>query len=248
MNVLLRAAQIIYNVYAALLFLTGLIIVFLLVLPVAGLGALRGGSLIYRICKVWADAWFALVGIRHRNLGALPKKGETFVFVANHSSWLDAALVPKIFRQPLRPLAKADTAKVPLFGFIYRRAAVMVDRINADARRRSVGRLKAVLRTGVSILVFPEGTFNESDELLGPFYDGAFRIAIETETSIKPVLILDANARMPYGKNFPLSPGSSRAIFLEAISVEGLDANDVAALRDDTRARMMTALHGWRDA
>lgn len=238
-------ARLLYNLYTSLLFLAGLIIVFSLALPAAALGALRGGNIIYRICMVWADAWFALVGIRHRNLGSLPRAGETYVFVANHCSWLDAALVPKVFRTPLRPLAKADTAKVPLFGFIYRRAAVTVDRSSPEARRRSVNRLKAVLRKGVSILVFPEGTFNEGHELLGPFYDGAFRIAIETGTALKPVLLLDAQARMPYGKNFPLNPGRSRAVFLEAIPVEGLSTGDVPVLHEKTRERMMAALREW---
>jgi 1-acyl-sn-glycerol-3-phosphate acyltransferase len=245
MKLISGAARLGYNLYASVLFLAGLIIVFIVALPAAALGALRGGNIIYRICTVWADAWFALVGIRHRNLGHLPEEGGTYVFVSNHSSWLDAALVPKVFRRPLRPLAKADTARVPLFGFIYRRAAVVVDRSSPEARRRSVARLKAVLRKGVSILVFPEGTFNETPEPLGPFYDGAFRIAIETETPIKPVLLLDARGRMPYGKYFPLNPGRSRAVFLEAIPVEGLSADDVPMLREKVRERMLAALHEW---
>lgn len=247
MKALLRVAQVLYNAYAALLFLLGLVLVFLLALPVSFLGNIRGGNLIYRMSMIWADAWFALVGIRHRNLGKLPQGHNTFVYVANHSSWLDAAVVPKTFRQPIRPLAKSDTAKVPLFGFIYSRAAVMVDRSNPEARRRSVARLKALLRMGISILVFPEGTFNEGSEPLASFYDGAFRIAVETGTPLKPVLLLDAKSRMPLGRYFALNPGMNRSVFLEEIEVSGLGPEDISALRDRTRQRMLEALNDWHD-
>lgn len=242
MKRLLRFAQIIYNIYAALLFLAGLIMVFLLALPTALAGTICGGNFIYRCCIVWADCWYFLVAIRHQNIGALPQAGDTFVYVANHRSWMDATIVPKAFREPLRALAKAETARIPVFGFIYRRAAVMVDRSSPEARRRSVARLKAALRKGLSILVFPEGTFNESKEPLAEFYDGAFRIAIETEMPIKPVLFLDAHERMPYGRYFSLNPGPCRVLFLEAIPVAGLKIEDLNVLREQVRSRMLAAL------
>ncbi|MBS1629200.1 MAG: 1-acyl-sn-glycerol-3-phosphate acyltransferase [Bacteroidetes bacterium] len=247
MKTLFRIAQVAYNVYAALLFLAGLLVVFLLALPASLMGRIQGGTIIYRLSMAWADVWFVLVGIRHYNLGSLPKKDETFVFVANHSSWLDAATVPKTFRYPIRPLAKADTAKLPMFGFIYSRAAVLVDRSNPEARLRSVARLKAVLRKNISILVFPEGTFNESPELLTHFYDGAFRIAIETGTALKPVLLLDSKFRMPLGKYFSLNPGRSRAFFLHEIPIDGLSLDDVPSLRTQTQQYMLDALRAWQN-
>ena len=242
MNGISRAISLLYFGYAALLFLVGLLVVFIISLPLAMLGALRGGNLIFRVLRVWADLWFFLVGIRHQSMGALPDEHQPYVFVANHISWLDAALVPKIFHRPIRPLGKSDMGKLPVFGFIYRRAVVMVDRSSPEARRRSVGRLKAVLRRGVSVLVFPEGTFNETGEALAPFFDGAFRIAIETGTPIKPVLLPDTYARMPYDQSFLLTPGKSRAIFLGTISVAGRSIDDVAALREEVRSLMAAEL------
>ena len=80
-------------------------------------------------------------------------------------------------------------SKVPVFGFIYRNAIVTVDRSSTGNRAKSVRILKSIIKKGISVLVFPEGTFNMTNQPLKEFYDGAFRVAIETQTPVKPVLI-----------------------------------------------------------
>jgi 1-acyl-sn-glycerol-3-phosphate acyltransferase len=243
MRLLLRALQLIYFAFAALLFLSLMIPVALFAVLASFAGALRGGNLIYIACKLWADIWFFLVGIFHRNTcvdSDVPP--GPYIYIANHISWLDAALIPKIFRKPIRPLGKAEVGRIPVFGYIYKKAVVSVDRSSPESRKQSIDRLKSILRKGVSVLVFPEGTFNETHEPMAPFYDGAFRIAIETGTPIRPVLILDSYARMPYDKTFSLNPGRSRAVFLEDIHVDGLGTADVAMLRELARSRMAAAL------
>src|SRR6185503_2570225 len=77
-------------------------------------------------------------------------------------------------------------------GFIYKYAVVRVDRGDAVDRAKSVRNMKSVLKKGISIIVFPEGTFNMTPNPLKDFYDGAFRVAIETQMPIKPILFLDA--------------------------------------------------------
>jgi 1-acyl-sn-glycerol-3-phosphate acyltransferase len=107
----------------------------------------------------------------------------------------------------------------------------MVDRRDAEKRARSVRVLKSVLRRGISIFIFPEGTFNLTRKPLKEFFDGAFRIAIETQTPIKPMLFLDAYNRMNYHSIFSLNPGRSRTIFLETIEVKGYTMTDVQKLK-----------------
>jgi 1-acyl-sn-glycerol-3-phosphate acyltransferase len=122
--------------------------------------------------------------------------------------------------------------KIPVFGFIYRKAIVTVDRSSAGNRTKSVQILKSILRKGISVLVFPEGTFNVTHQPLKEFYDGAFRVAIESNTPVKPVLFLDGYNRMPYERLFSLNPGISRSVFLEEITTDGLTVNDVPVLRE----------------
>lgn len=233
MNWLKKPLLLLYNLYAAITFIALMIPVFIFAVPVSFMGNIKGGNLIYKACRTWADVWFALIFIRHKNIYEQPpRKGESYIFVANHISYLDAAIIVKTFRKPLRPLGKVEMAKVPIFGFIYRKAIVTVDRSSAGNRTKSVQILKSILRKGISVLVFPEGTFNETHQPLKDFYDGAFRVAIETGTPIKPVLFLNAYDRMPYESALSLNPGINQCIFLEEISVDGLTLEDVATLRE----------------
>ena len=238
-NLLLKALRWLYNIYAMLLFVLLMLIIFPFVIIASFFGPLRGGSAIYRICMFWGDVWFPLVGIIHKNIYEAPhNKKSAYIFVTNHISFLDAAVIVKTYRQPIRALGKKETAGIPVFGYIYKNAIVTVDRDNAADRSRSVNELKAILRKGISILIFPEGTFNETGNALKSFFDGAFRIAIETQTPIKPVLFLDVYNRMPYGKLFSLTPGKSRAVFMKEIAVEGLTIKDIETLKQKVYTQM----------
>src|SRR5690606_24017645 len=101
-------------------------------------------------------------------------------------------------------------------------AIVTVDRSSIQNRAESIRILKSILSKGISVVVFPEGTFNMTNKPLKEFYDGAFRLAIETQTPIKPVLFLDTYSRMHYNSIFAMTPGKSRIVYLDEISVEGL--------------------------
>jgi 1-acyl-sn-glycerol-3-phosphate acyltransferase len=122
--------------------------------------------------------------------------------------------------------------KIPFFGFIYKQSVVLVDRSSAVGRSNSVREMIYMIKQGVSILIFPEGTTNESEQLLTPFHNGAFRIAIETQTPLKPVLYLDSGTRFPHHhKKMSLTPGRCRVLFLPSIPVAGLTMEDLPALK-----------------
>lgn len=212
------------------------------------LGTVKGGNIIYGICRFWADAAMFCWGIRHINIYTSPKAaGHAAVFVFNHISYMDIPIILKTFRgQPVRILGKAEMARIPIFGFIYSKAVVMVDRSNSEARAASLRRLKAILRKDISIVVAPEGTFNMTHQPLKEFYNGAFNAAIETQTPIQPVIFLDAYDRMPYETIFSLNPGKSRSVFLEEIPVEGYTMNDVQKLKALVYQKMEEAITAYQ--
>lgn len=239
MRILLKPFQIIYVLYAFVTFVALMLPVFIWSLLMLPLGRIKGGNLVYYGCVVWADIWFALVFIFHKNVFIEKiKKGQSYIFVSNHISYLDSAIIPKTFRKPVRPLGKVEMSKVPIFGFIYKNVIVTVDRSSAGNRAKSVKVLKSILKKGISVLVFAEGTFNVTHKPLKEFYDGAFRIAIETQTPIKPVLLLNSYDRMHYKSIFALNPGKSRAIFLPAVSVEGMTLDDTLTLKEEVYKMM----------
>ncbi|MEO6539676.1 MAG: lysophospholipid acyltransferase family protein [Ferruginibacter sp.] len=234
MRYIYRFIQILFTIYAFLIFISFLLVIFPLVVIASFFDKIRGGNFIYRLCHLWADFFLFMIGISHRNIFEVPHdRSRPYVFVFNHISYMDIpVLLKSIRRQHMRILGKAEMSKVPLFGFIYRSAAVLVERGDAEKRARSVHQLKAVLKKGISIVIAPEGTFNLTHRPLKEFYDGAFKIAIETQTPVKPVLFLDSYDRMHYETIFSITPGRSRSVYLEEIPVKGLGLDDVDLLRE----------------
>lgn len=228
-----RLLQYVYCLYAFIMFAAGLLLITPAILLAMVLGQPLGGNLIIHLSRFWSDLWFFLIGIYHKNLIVEPiATRKHYVFVANHISYLDIPLIFQAIRQSnFRVLGKYEMSRIPVFGLLYRLAVVMVDRSSAEKRARSVTNLKKILDQNISIFLFPEGTFNETGKPLKSFYDGAFRIAIETNTPIKPIVYLDANKRMHYHSIWSINPGRSRAIILPAIPVDGLTMADLEALK-----------------
>lgn len=232
MHHLLKPLQWLYCIYALVLFVGIMLILFPFILFVSLFGRISGGNMIYRLCMLWGDIWFFLIFIYHRNYYEQPlDKSKPYIFVGNHISFLDAPLIVKTIRRPIRALGKTEMGKVPVFGFIYKYAVVRVDRSNADNRAKSIRNMTSILKKGISIVVFPEGTFNMTPNPLKDFYDGAFRVAIESQMPIKPFVFLDSYDRMHYRSIFSLTPGKNRVVFLDEVPVTGLTQQDLPALK-----------------
>lgn len=243
----MRFLRLVYSFYALITFILFMLVVIPPVIIASFFGKVRGGNAIYRLCSYWADVWFFIIGIRHRNIYEYPHdKNKQYIFVANHISYLDAPVIVKTLHQRVRALGKAEVSKVPIFGFIYRNAVVTVDRSSSTHRANSVRILKSVIHKGISIFIFPEGTFNETGKPMKEMYDGAFRIAIETQTPIKPILFLDTWHRMHYSTAFSINPGRSRSVFLKEIPVEGLTNKDVDMLKQKVHQYMEQKLREYK--
>jgi 1-acyl-sn-glycerol-3-phosphate acyltransferase len=92
------------------------------------------------------------------------------------------------------------------------------------------------------IVIFPEGTFNETGETLKEFYDGAFRLAINTQTPILPVVFPDTVHRWHYSGWWKLWPGRNRAVFLPEVPVEGMGLDQLPQLKATVYAAMEAEL------
>lgn len=239
MKMLLKPLQWIYSIYAFITFVAVMLLIFPFAIVAGFFGRIKGGNMMIRLCMLWADIWFFLIFIWHKKIYETPHdKKRSYIFLSNHISYLDAAIIVKAFRQPFRPLGRVEMSNLPVFGFIYRNAIVTVDRSSATNRANSVRILKSLINKGISVLVFPEGTFNMGTTPLKEFYDGAFRVAIETQTPIKPVLFLDAYKRMPYESLFSMTPGRNRIVYLDEIPVSSYMLKDTGRLKDEVYAIM----------
>ncbi len=243
MKILLKPLQWIYSIYALLMFVAIMMVVVPLVVVASFFGRIKGGNFIYKVCKIWGYLWYFFIGIRHKNIYEVPQDfTRQYIFVANHISYMDIPPIVMAITQPVRVLAKYELSKIPVFGFIYKSATVLVDRSDAEKRAQSIAEMRDFLRKHISIFIFPEGTFNETGAPLKDFYDGAFRIAIETETPVKPILFLDSVSRLHYKSIFSLTPGPSRVVFMDEIPAAGMTMDDMLALKQKVHEIMEAGL------
>ena len=233
MRKILSYLQIVYSIYAVLVLLLVILILFPFVLLTAVLPKKTRGNVIYRVTRFAIDIAMLSWGIYQRNIYEVPhNRKKAVIFVFNHISYLDALTLLKAIRfQNMRGLGKSEIGDIPIAGFIYKSAVIMVKRTDAEDRARSIADLKESLTNNISIALAPEGTFNTTNKPLISFFDGAFKIAIQTQTAIKPLLFLDTYDRYSYKGAFTLTPGKSRVVYLEEIPVEGYTIEDLPLLK-----------------
>ncbi|MEO7990351.1 MAG: lysophospholipid acyltransferase family protein [Chryseolinea sp.] len=209
-----------------ILFLPGLTIPFVLGKRFSWIG--------YSFLWIWSWVFSKLTFIRYEFYGQENfKKGKAYIYVSNHTSFLDLPGIRMIIPGEFRPMAKKELLKIPLFGWIARGATVIVDRSSGDSKKKSLDKLKDVLLHGISILLFAEGTQNRTKEILQPFKDGAFRLAIDTQEPILPMVVIGAGKLMPPG-TVNLRPGVIKIYVGQEISIVGLTSTDLPALKQKT--------------
>jgi 1-acyl-sn-glycerol-3-phosphate acyltransferase len=188
----------------------------------------------YAFLKVWSWIFSMLTFIRYTIKGKENfKKGKSYIYVSNHTSFLDIPGICLTLPGEFKPLAKKELLKIPVFGIIIKGACIIVDRSSTESRKKSIDMLKQALREGINILLFAEGTQNRSKELLQPFHDGAFRIAIDAQQPIIPIVIIGAGKLMAPG-TINMRPGNVKIIVGNEIQTEGLTTSDSANLKTQT--------------
>jgi len=173
------------------------------------------------ISIVWIRSFFFLIGCRLKVKGKENfKPGEKYIVTCNHNSFIDVPVATPFIPGANKTIAKAELAKIPIFGLIYKRGSILVDRKDKKSRQDSFRKMKNVLDLGMHMCIYPEGTRNKTDKPLKEFHDGAFRLAIETSTSIIPTLIFNTKKVLPADKSFYFHPGQMEMHFLPAVKAE----------------------------
>jgi 1-acyl-sn-glycerol-3-phosphate acyltransferase len=209
-----------------ILLLPGIILPFLIGKKVSWIGG--------RFLFAWSWIFSTLTFIRYDFYGRENfRKGQSYIYISNHTSFLDIPGLWMIIPGEKKPLAKKELLKIPVFGWIAQSAAIIVDRSSGESRKKSLDKLKKVLAGGTSILIFAEGTQNRSKEILQPFKDGGFRIAIDTQQPVLPMVVVGAGPLMPPG-TIRLKPGKVKVIVAPEIPTGGLTSEDIPALKQKT--------------
>ena len=172
------------------------------------------------IARLWMNVWIRVTGCSLKVTGKENfEKGKTYIVTSNHNSLLDVPLSCPFIPGGNKTIAKTSFAKIPIFGFFYMKGSVLVDRKNKTSRRRSFEKMRNTLNTGMHMGIYPEGTRNRSNEPMKKFHDGAFKLAVATNTSIIPAVILHSKKALPVNKTFYFIPHKLEMHFLEPVPV-----------------------------
>ena len=244
----IRLLQFLYCIYALLVFALLTIVSVIIMLFLIPLSKSKLSNRVYKICRYWAKAFLILIGVRHIEIFEDQHDlKKPHIFVANHNSYMDIPPIVQLKHQPIKPLGKFESSKIPVFGWIYRAAVIMVDRSSPDKRAKSLRNLKAALHKKVSIFIFPEGTFSMTEERpLKNFYTGDFKLAIEMQVPIQPILLVDAVDRMHFSSVFTLTPGKNRVVYLPTVQVHEYTIEDIETLKDKVYQMMDEGLRRYR--
>tara|TARA_R110002049_G_scaffold21057_1_gene77508 strand:+ start:1425 stop:2120 length:696 start_codon:yes stop_codon:yes gene_type:complete len=196
----------------------------------------------FKIARIWAKIILIGMGFNYRiKREQTPEKDKSYMFIANHTSMADIMLMLVSVKNPFVFVGKQELAKIPLFGFFYKRTCILVDRSSVKSRQAVFLRAQRRLKTGVSICIFPEGGVPEEHIMLDEFKDGAFRLAINHQIPIVPITFADNKRRFSY-TFFSGSPGKMRVKIHEFLSTKGLTVDDTRILNTTARAIILNQL------
>jgi putative phosphoserine phosphatase/1-acylglycerol-3-phosphate O-acyltransferase len=171
-------------------------------------------------------------------------KRRPAVFVFNHQSSIDVAVIGSLVRRDLTGVAKREAARDPRFAPIgYIADVVYIDRSNSRQAREALRPAVERLRTGTSIAIAPEGTRSPTPRL-GPFKKGAFHMAMQAGVPIVPIVIRNAGDLMWRG-SLVIRPGTIDVAVLEPISTDGWTADEIGERADEIRELFADTLEHW---
>lgn len=172
------------------------------------------------ISKIWMKIFFALSGCRLKIKGKENfLKNQNYIVVCNHNSFMDVPLTTPFIPGPNKTIAKIEISRVPIFGLIYKRGSILLDRKSKDSRKESFRKMKQVLAMGLHMCIYPEGTRNKTSEPIKAFHDGAFSLAIDTKKPLLPTLLFNTKKVLPPEKTFYFWPSKMEIHFLPAVNV-----------------------------
>jgi 1-acyl-sn-glycerol-3-phosphate acyltransferase len=196
----------------------------------------------FKLARFWAKIILVGMGFRWTiESEQTPEPSKSYMFIANHTSMADIMLMLVSVKNPFVFVGKAELAKIPLFGFFYKRTCILVDRSSAKSRQAVFLRAQNRLKSGLSICIFPEGGVPDEAIMLDEFKDGAFRLAINHQIPIVPITFADNKERFSY-TFFSGSPGRMRVKIHKFIPTEGLKTEDTKPINEQARNVILNQL------
>lgn len=227
--------KILKNIFGAFWALWGLVsfsaTLLIIIIPVCITFLIKepaGTEAFRQITKIWMSIWLTLIGSPLKVMGKENfKKGKNYIVVCNHNSLMDVPITTPFVPGANKTIGKKSFSKTPVFGWVYIRGTVLVDRDSEESRRKSFEDMKKTLWQGLHMVIYAEGTRNRTPDPLKSFHSGAFKLAVESHKDIIPALIFNSGKVLPLNKTFYLWPHTLEMHFLPPVSSEGITSKDL---------------------
>ncbi len=267
-KIISKIAYFFYTIWAALVF-TSLL---LLVIPILALSVILGhpkrDHVIFWTLKAYAESFCVLCFIRKKIYFHPAYSDASRVLLPNHASYFDPIALYLSTDRTFRTLGKKEVSKIPIFGYLYRLAVILVDRGSSTSRAHAYRAMKKGLEW-TDICIFPQGTFHDGELFSSKVYSGGFRLAQSQRSDMVPMLLLDTHSIFSTAPRFSIRPGPCRIIFLEPItytdyvdismdnimslyvdymqnSLDFISKNDIRYLRDHNRQWLASNLEKYK--
>nr|WP_237390980.1 lysophospholipid acyltransferase family protein [Chryseobacterium sp. KMC2] len=157
----------------------------------------------YKFIRIWCFGMFYGMGFRYDLIKLSEQKkdkNQQYVFISNHTSIMDIMLTCILFPDhPVCFVGKKELVKIPIFGTIYKRICVMVDRTSAKSRADVYRRCAEKMEEGNSIAIFPEGGVpDDTSIILDEFKDGAFMLSSKYHSPIAVYTFIGLKEMFPF--------------------------------------------------
>jgi len=180
----------------------------------------------------WAHLMFPFIFIPYKiECRAKLDSKKQYIFCPNHTSYFD---IPSMGFTPINSIfvGKNDMEKIPLFGFMYRKLHIRVDRSKLKSRVNTIVQSMKAIDEGKSLVIFPEGgIYSKNPPQMTAFKDGAFRTAIEKQIPIVPVTIPFNWIILPDQNPLRLHGGLMQVIFHKPIETKGFTLDQTNELK-----------------
>lgn len=233
----------VYSIYCLLVFVLTFIVLLPFFLLAIFIKPLEGIAPFLN--HVWAKVFFFFLFLNgtHKTFEMQLDRKQNYIFCTNHTSFLDIPTMGLI-NHKFKFIGKASLRKVPIWGFMYSRLHILVDRSSLKSRHNSWLKVQEEIKKGFSIVFFPEGgILSKNPPQMAPFKEGSFRIAVDEQIPIVPVTILNNHLLLPDRVPLTMHPGKMEMIVHEPIWPTGQDDEAVNALKQAVRQKIEETLN-----
>ncbi len=218
----------------------------------------NGYRYLYWVARnIWSPFVLIGMGFKIKRLNTFPLDNRSMILVANHTSYIDIMLMFRMRKKPFVFVGKKEIVKIPIFGYLYKRSAITVDRSSSKSRFQVYERANQLINKGYSICVFPEREYLDETILLNKFKIGAFKMAVEHKLPILPLVFYDCKRKFPWYTTHGYC-GSLRVRALEVIETYKLGGDSIKplsikvhkqierSLLEDPKKQSLKAIEVWK--